>query len=293
MQGLAEYHKNPTAIAPGITLTELRDRWRGSLAYTKLGAKTQESYDIAWNHLSSLGKMSIKDIRVSHLQSVIDEMAAKGLSHSSCHKVKVLAGRIFKAAIADGIVSQNYASLIVLPERETKAKEIFRDFEIKALERLAETDIWAGTILILIYTGMRISELLGLTKFSVDLDQMLITGGVKTDAGKNRIVPIHPKIQEYVRWWYDQPGSHLITRNGEPIRTNYYRAYLYYPTLERAGVRRLTPHATRHTFGTLLDRAGVNTKHIQELMGHADYSTTANIYTHPEVEELRKAVERL
>ena len=76
-------------------------------------------------------------------------MAAKGLSHSSCHKVKVLAGRIFKAAIADGIVSQNYASLIVLPNEKPR-QEIFSDFEIKALERLAETDIWAGTILILI-----------------------------------------------------------------------------------------------------------------------------------------------
>jgi integrase len=122
---------------------------------------------------------------------------------------------------------------------------------------------------------------------------MLITGGVKTDAGKNRIVPIHPKVQGYIRWWHSQPGSYLITRNGQPIRPNYYRKYLYYPTLERAGVRRLTPHATRHTFGTLLDRAGVQTKHIQELMGHADYSTTANIYTHPDVEALRRAIERL
>lgn len=293
MQALAEYHKDPAAFDPSLTLAELRNRWRESVAYTKLSAKTQESYDIAWKHLSALGGMSIRDIRASHLQAVIDGMAAKGLSHSSCHKVKVLAGLLFKVALADGIVNHNYAELIVLPERENKKKDIFSDFEIKALERLAETDIWAGTILILIYTGMRISELLTLTKFNVDLDRMLITGGVKTDAGKNRIVPIHPKIQEYVRWWYDQPGSHLITRNGEPIRTNYYRTYLYYPTLERAGVRRLTPHATRHTFGTLLDRAGVNTKHIQELMGHADYSTTANIYTHPDVEALRKAIERL
>ena len=52
MQALAEYHKDPAAFDPSLTLAELRNRWRESVAYTKLSAKTQESYDIAWKHLS-------------------------------------------------------------------------------------------------------------------------------------------------------------------------------------------------------------------------------------------------
>lgn len=293
IQALAEYHKEPYGINSGITLAELHEKWRSSLAYGRIGAKTQESYDVAWKHLSVLGHMPLKEIRTSHLQAVIDEMAAKGLSYSSCHKVKTLASRLFKFAMADNIVQQNYASLVVMPDEESKEKEIFTDLEIKALERLAATDVWAGTILIMIYTGMRIGELVGLTKFNVDMDRMLIKGGIKTEAGRNRVIPIHPKIQGYVRWWYEQPGSLLISRDGKPISTRTFRKSLYYPTLERAGIRRLTPHATRHTFGTLLARAGVSTKYIQDLMGHADYSTTANIYTHPQVDDLRKAIERL
>lgn len=66
--------------------------------------------------------------------------------------------------------------------------------------KLFENDLlpMVDTILILIYTGMRIEELLSLTKFHVYFKEMLITGGVKTDAGRDRIIPIHPKIQKYV-----------------------------------------------------------------------------------------------
>jgi site-specific recombinase XerD len=58
-------------------------------------------------------------------------------------------------------------------------------------------------------------------------------------------------------------------------------------------VRDLVPHSTRHTFASLLNKAGANTKAIQEILGHADYSTTANIYTHTDIDELKKAIEKI
>src|SRR5690606_7021067 len=111
----------------------------------------------------------------------------------SCHKVKVLAGILFKHAMADNLVTQNYAQHVVLPEKTKPKKRAFTDLEIRSIAKLAESgDVWAGTVLILIYTGMRISELTGLKKFNVDMKQLVITGGIKTDAGKNRVVPISP-----------------------------------------------------------------------------------------------------
>ena len=293
MQALAEYHRDPSVLGKNPTLGEVADEWRQSVAYTKLADATRHGYEAAWAHLSSLANTPIKEIRTSHLQAVIDRMVAQGLTYASCHKVKVLASILMKRAMADDIIQQNYASLVTLPQKEKKKVETFTDLEIRAITRLAETDVWAGTILIMIYTGMRVGELLTVRKSNVDMRHHLITGGIKTDAGKNRVVPISPKILGYVQYWYDQPGEHLITRDGQPISDDYYRKHLYYPALERAGVRKLSPHKARHTFGTLLDRAGVSPKQIQELMGHADYSTTANIYTHPELESLRKAVARL
>lgn len=107
-------------------------------------------------------------------------------------------------------------------------------------------------------------------------------------------MPIHPKIQPYIQHWMAASGPRLIHRDGRPIAVNYYRRELYYPALERAGIKRhLTPHATRHTFASLLHRAGVDPKAAQDLLGHSDYATTANIYTHTRLEDLRRAVESI
>lgn len=292
LEALIEYNKNPIGTKRDITLKDLYEKWNAS-RYPKLATKTRQMYETAWNHLSKIEGMMFRDIKKSHMQDIIDNMVESKLSYSSCHKVKVLAVQLFTYAIADDIVHKNYASLIELPEDKSGKREPFTDLEIKAIEKLAKTNAWANTILILIYTGMRIGELLNLTRFNIDIEHMLITGGSKTEAGKDRIIPIHPKIQQHVKYWYNKNTDYLITRNDNKIRIDYYRKYLYYPALKEAGTRKLSPHSTRHTFGTLLDKAGANTKAIQDLIGHADYSTTANIYTHPDIEKLRKAIEMM
>ena len=292
MAALAEYNKNPIGKRADITLGTLYEEW-SEAKYSKLSKATVESYQAAWKHLSRLKNEKVKDLKTSHVQTVINDMYESGLSYSSCHKVKVLAGLLYKHAMADDIVDKNYAELVELPNKEKKKQEIFTDLEIKILESKVNEIEWVDTILIFIYTGMRISELLTLTKFNVDIKNMLIIGGIKTDAGKNRIIPIHSKIQKYVKKWYNTNSEYLINRNGKKIRPDYYRKYLYYPTLEKLGIRKLNPHKARHTFATLLDKAGADTKSIQELIGHSDYATTANIYTHPDIEKLRKAIEKI
>lgn len=139
---------------------------------------------------------------------------------------------------------------------------------------------------------MRISELLALTKFNIDLEDMLITGGAKTDAGRDRVIPIHKKIQPHIMKWYNTEGEYLITRNNKKINLKYYREKLYYPALEAAEVKKLTPHKARHTFATLLHKAGVDMDTRQKLLGHSDVATTMH-YTHPDIAVLREAVSRL
>lgn len=301
LEALAAYNKNPIGERGDVTLGEIYEEWFKSRYETesekpkkKVNKKTKDTYAVAWNHLSELKDGRIKDIKKSHIQTIINKMVdEKGLGYSSCHKVKVLAGLLLKHAMADDIVDKNYAEFVKLPPEPEKNQDIFTDIEIRTLEnRVAEIE-WIDTILIFIYTGMRISELLTLTKFNVDIKNMMITGGIKTDAGKDRIIPIHPKIQPFIKRWYDNDGEYLITRNKAKIRPDYYRKSLYYPALEKAGVRKLNPHKARHTFGSLLNKAGVDKVYIQKLIGHADYATTANIYTHPEIAELKKAIETI
>ncbi len=287
---LVEYNKNPIGARGDTTLEDLYTEWKES-AYQKIGTKTVETYTVAWKHLAGIKHMAFKDLRKTHLQKVIDQMSSeKGLSRSSCQKVKVLLGLLYKHALADDIVSKNYAELVEMPSADKVDKEPFNDEEIKALEALAASCEWTSTILILIYTGLRIGELLALLHSNIDIDAMVITGGAKTDAGKDRVIPVHPKIQGYLRAWYDKRGESLICRAGKPIKVSYYRKNLYYPAIEAAKTRKLSPHSTRHTFASLISRAGANTKSIQMLIGHSDYSTTANIYTHVDLEELKKAI---
>lgn len=194
-------------------------------------------------------------------------------------------------ASKNDIINKNYAKLVDMPKFEKTKKERFTGPEVKKIEKAAKKIPWVDTVLIMIYSGMRISEMLRLTRFNIDLKQNLITGGIKSDAGKDRIIPIHPKILPYVQKWYDKGGEALICDDkGKELTAKKYREDMYYPALAAAKVRKLTPHKCRHTFGTMAAESGVDTLYIQLMIGHADYAFTANNYTHPEIEALRKAM---
>lgn len=291
---LAAYREHPIGEKRDITLGEIYERW-SEREYANLTSSTVNGYRAVWKRLSALAPHPVRNIRTSDLQTVIDDMIEEGLGRSTLEKAKTLAGILLQIAVNDDIIPTNYAKAIRLPKARKPKKETFSDLEIVALERTAAAgDVWVGTVLILIYTGLRVGELLALTPFAVDLREWTITGGLKTDAGRDRVVPIHPKIRPYIQHWMAASGPRLIHRDGRPIAVNYYRRELYYPALERAGIKRhLTPHATRHTFASLLHRAGVGPKAAQDLLGHSDYATTANIYTHTRLEDLRRAVESI
>lgn len=77
------------------------------------------------------------------------------------------------------------------------------------------------------------------------------------------------------------------------MSAKYYREKHYYAALEQLEIKRLTPHACRHTFGSLMGRANVDPKHIQEIIGHASYAFTKDKYTHPYIRELKEAISKI
>lgn len=293
MDALSLHRINPISPKSDMTLGDIYEEW-STAKYEKISADTVYGYKASWYQLERHSKLKFKELRTVHIQSIIDDMYRANKSKSAMEKVRTLCNLLYKYAMQNDIVDKNYAEFIEMPKTKKKEKEIFTDLDIKKLEELAVTDKWANTILILIYTGMRISELLTLTKFNIDIENMVIRGGIKTDAGKDRIIPIHSKIQQYIKTWHSQNKDTIIFKeDGKKILPEYYRNYLYYPVLEKAGIKKLTPHSCRHTFASLMARSGVDTLYIQKLIGHSDYSTTANIYTHPEMQELKKAIESI
>ena len=305
---LEEYRRNPTTKL-NITFSQLKDEWK-AIYYKNISPQLQANYDSSYTNscnplIGEIKEMKFKEIRTSHLQQIIDFYASEhpgkdrkgnegiipALSHSSLSKMKIFWNLLYEYAMQNDIINKNYAAFVSLPKQEKKQKSAFTDVEVSKIEKACGVVPNAELILIMIYTGFRISEFLGLTPFSYDKKRGGLTGGMKTEAGKDRFVPIHPKIQPYLDQWLAKKGQTIFCReDGSPMAPNYFRKYKYYPALEAIGVRKLTPHATRHTFATRLSSADARMEDITALIGHEDYSVTANTYIHQDDEELRKAI---
>ncbi len=299
-QALAADKLMPTDMS--VTLEQLFEEWKKTRAYTDLSQQTQYNYDAAYNYMSKYKNKKFGALKLTDFQNMID---GAGKSRSTLAKIKTLIKLLNDFALAQDIIVKSYASLVRLPKAQKKTPEIFNDIEIDKLFK-NDTLPLVDTILILIYTGMRIEELLSLTKFNVDIENMIITGGIKTDAGTDRIVPVHPKIQKYIRARYDSAENYLIewdkpvgnkkqgTFRTEKDRYNYsYYRDLYYPILVQLGIRRLTPHKARHTFFTNMSAKCDDRLAMALIGGHSDPAFSEKVYTHPDVDRLRRAIEKM
>lgn len=292
-QALSEFLRAPTTKI-NITLGQLYEEW-SARHYAQVSKQMQGGYRAAWNWLRSLSNTTVKEIRSGVLQQAVDAAAAEGLGDSSLSKIKVLCTCLMSYAMENDIINKNYAEFIVLPKAEKKEKECFTDIDIKKMWDAYENHVPnADLLLIMCYTGFRITEFLQLTLFNYDAAAQTLTGGIKTDAGRNRVVPIFKPIQPLVAARAAMRGERLICDDaGKGYNTKYFREKIYYPALEAIGLPRLTPHATRHTMASILAAAEVSPVYAQRILGHANYQTTANVYTHVDLKGLKSAIEKL
>lgn len=299
LSALSDYHKKIFNDKQDITLREVFEEYKETNAYKKIGKSTQEGYAAAWKWFSEFENVPIKNIRTSQIQSIIDSATDAGKSFSSIHKVKVLAGLLEKYAMSNDIINKNYAEFTSLPENNTKEKERFSDLQLKQIETAAQQGIGiADIILIMCYTGWRISEFVSLTPFEYDAENKTLTGGAKTEAGKNRIVPVAPKIQPYVDKWIAKNGETIFcNKNGQKMSVRALRM-AFGKTLNELGIKpetalKFTPHATRHTFVSMLNKNNIDAKTSMMLAGHSDVKIHKKTYSHSDLEQLKKAVNSL
>lgn len=290
LKALAAEQIHPTPPKAGITFGELFEEWKDTPKYKNISKQTQDNYNAAYNHIESLANIRFTDLRTSHFQKILDNL---NRSKSTKSKIKILIGLLYKYAMQNDICNKNYAAFILLDREERQEKEIFSDLEIQKLWKNVSVP-YVDTILIMIYSGMRISEMLDLTIFNIDMESNIIRGGLKTDAGKNRIIPIHPKILPFIKDYCNKATDALFVReDGVQLTSNYYRKYIYYPLLEKLELPRRTPHCCRHTFATLMSKKHVDTLAIQQIIGHSDYAFTADVYTHSDIAFLQNAINQI
>lgn len=294
---LSEYNANPYDISTNtITFSEVYERW-SEIHFEKIVPSARRTWKSAYSYCKPLYDMKMRDIRVHHLEQTIKEA---DVGDNTKGRMKSLFNLMYKYALKHEIVDKNYAALCDSIKKPKPAiKRIpFSDPEIKQLWdniRFPFVDM----ILIGIYGGWRPQELAILKITDVDLEEMTIIGGLKTDAGKNRIVPIHPIIADLVRKNYtkavEMQSEYLF--NDEDGQQGTWLTYDKYRGRFNKVMKKLNmshrPHDTRHTFITKAKEYKMDEYILKLIVGHEIQDITERVYTHRTLEDMRNEMSKI
>ncbi|WP_181981639.1 tyrosine-type recombinase/integrase [Holdemania filiformis] len=287
LEMLIEYNKSPyDPLERSITLSELFERWQQD-ELPKLGDCNQRALKGAYRHIKVLEIKSYSSITTYQMQQTIDKC---GKGYSTQAAIKALWRRLDSYAYTQDVIAKKRSDELSSASVDPNTKAPYTEDEIKILWQHTD-DPTVVSILILLYTGYRVTEYLSIQRSMVDFENMTIQYGIKTRAGKERIIPIHSKIQSLVLKRFEKGDYLCAETKAERLRYAGFHK-LYMRAQSKYGMSH-TIHETRHTFRTRLDNAGANTKCMDLLMGHASGDTGQRVYTHKTLDQLRETIELL
>ena len=265
---------------------------------------TQASYKSAYKRCASIYDMKVRDIKRSHIKSLLLEYSH--LSANTLNITIVILNKVFEFCVAEDLIIKNPAKGI--SPKSIKAKEERTAWTREEVQLVRDNldyvpGINAGlrtspvrltplmdTLLILFYTGLRIEELLGLKTEDVHLEERwMMIRGTKT-AAADRIVPIHKEIIPYIKARMN--GTYLVEVEGQRIAYSVYRTKFFAPMREHFGIEHVI-HETRHTFSTYSALCNFNFMLRQKMMGHKSLSITDDVYGHAFIDDLVNEIDKL
>lgn len=292
----ADYNKTHNHRSlPGhqITLTELYYRWLPAhTSNTSPSQSTLDSYSNSFKHLVSLHYEPFQQLKYEDYQKIIDSMRKSGLSYSSLKKVRSLISLLEQYAVKIDLISRCYAPLLSIGKNRPVRPH--RPFSRQKINRLWSHSNAPGvdTVLILLYTGMRVSEMLHLKKSDVNLRHGYIRITKSKTVSGIRTIPIHHRITPLVAKRMHSSGDYLVTNAGKPYDYSCY-CIIWRSVMQIIKANGHTTHDCRHTVATLLDNAGANETAKRRILGHAGGDVTERVYTHKNIRQLRKCIELL
>lgn len=286
---LSDYNDNPYSIeVQTITFSEIYEKWN-AVKFDKISKSNVNGYKASYKVCEALYEMRFVDIKTAHLQNVMDNC---GKGHGTRRKLKVLFGQLYSYAMQNDVVDKNYATFVDIGEKEDTEKlhKPFTKDEIKILWDNIDRMEFIDTMLIMIYSGLRPGELLLIENKNIILKERYMTGGLKTNAGKNRVIPISAKIFPLIEKRMSDHKYLILNHKNKKMLYDNYLKEKFRPMIEQLNFDHL-PHDGRHTFATLMDSAGANKLCIKRIMGHSSQDITDKVYTHKDIEELIKNVD--
>lgn len=278
------------------TFRQVYDLW---FPTHQASASTMGCYQAAMKWFKPVWGYKLDYITIEDLQDCMDD-CPKG--KRTQQNMKAVCGLIYKYAIPRGLARLNLGEYLRVGGTDTGPREGLPEGAVEALERAQDTIPGADYVFCQCYLGYRPSELLTLDASQYDRKEKVFRWGMKTSAGKNRVVTISPKIQPIIdRLTANKIGGPIFCRqDGGEMPIAEYRE-LFYSVLDAIGVEnpvnefgyhRYTPHSCRHTFATLLKRVKGADKDKLELIGHTSEGMLRH-YQDVDLEDLRKITDAL
>lgn len=285
-KALEAYNTNPYDLtANKVTVKEIYEDWSKQV---KLGESVLRAYRSTYNKCARIHNAPIRDLKVADLKKHMES-----LKPNAQKLFKLLMNHLYKYAIENEICEKNLSEFLTYETAEPKEKTVFTKNEIKKLWAQVDKNPYADIPIILLYTGMRINELLTMPCDNVFLNENYMVGGSKTQAGKNRIIPIHSKIKPLIARRMASGHKYLLTNSqGQAIDYTKYKATNWNYTMKAIEATH-TPHEARHTFVSQMDRLNVNKVALKKIVGHSTKADITDHYTHKNIQELVDAVNML
>lgn len=317
---LVEYNKNPYDLELDMTVQALYEKWTSEY-FTNIKEASQRTITSAWAYCSSIYSMRAKDVRARHIKGCMEDgfrIEVRGKKKGekiyptadTKSRIKSMFNLMFDYAVEYEIVSVNYArtfdisdDIIVEKEKNKVPHIIFTEDEMDKLWDNVGNVKYVDWIIIQCYMGWRPQELAKLRLDEINLDEWYMQAGMKTDAGKQRIVPIHSKIKDLVTNNYNKAleigSEYLFNDKGKTHSGSYTITYDKYNVRFRKVIGQLglnpdhRPHDPRVTFATRCKKAGVDEYALKEMIGHNIKDITESVYTIRDVEWLREDLEKM
>ncbi len=313
---LVEYNRNPYDLAPSITVKELYEKWSEEYFKTLKSDGSIRTVTSAWAYCSAVYDMRVIDVRARHIKGCMEEgtVVFRGKEqHPSAvtkNRIKSMFNIMLDYAVEYELVDRNYSRTFNLDEETVKEMQSvkkdhipFTDEEMEILWAHADDKRYVDVILIQCYSGWRPQELGLLELKNIDLKNWTFSGGMKTDAGTNRVVPIHSKIRRLVERKYKEAqtlGSEYLFNcldgRGSKQTMLTYSKYQKGFTRVRDELKlnpEHRPHDGRKHFVTAAKKYGVDEYAIKYMVGHKISDITEKVYTQREFEWLKQEIEKI
>ena len=252
----------------------------------------------AYNNSKELYDRVYKDLRTSDFQQFLNN-CNKG--YETIRIMKNLYIKLDEYAFQEDLIEKSYAQYITIDNTNRISKNIkkrtpYSYEQIKYLwdikSKNYKEEFIRDMLLLTIYTGCRAEELLFIYTKRIFLDRNYFIAGVKTKAGINREIPIHPDIKSIFKKYYNPKNEFLFMMpNGNRANYDYYLYHYKENFIDKHNfLEHHTAHDGRHTLRTELEKQNVKQIIINSIIGHSNENVGQDIYTHISIEEKFEAI---